>query len=428
MTSIELEAVSKVYSLRHDRARSFQEMLVGAVRRRSDATEPFWALRGVSLSIEPGQTVGLIGANGSGKSSLLKLIARIIEPTSGRIRVNGQVAGLLEVGVGFHPDLTGRENIYLSGAVLGWSRRQIEGICDQIIDFAEIDRFIDTPIKHYSSGMLVRLGFAVATGVQPEILLVDEVLAVGDQHFQEKCLKRVADMQRRGVTVILVSHALDLVRRFCNRVIWLADGQVVSDGDPDTVTAAYLDLVRSANARPGSGQAGGIGSRWGTGEVQIGHVTLLNGAGRETRTYRTGERMIVRITYHAPARVEQPAFGVAIHRDDGVQVVGPNSVRTGADIPFVEGDGTVDYVLDWLPLNAGNYELTAAVYDRNVYQAYDHIHRAFPFSVIPSSASGDGLLVFQREHWAHYPAPVAGAGNLGQSAPAAAAVGREAQT
>ena len=240
---IEFNGVSKHFVIDDDRARSFQEKFARAFgRSRNGAGEPevFWALRDVSFSIDKGDAVGIVGSNGSGKSTVLKLISRIIYPNAGAVTVRGRVAALLELGAGFHPDLTGRENIDLTGSILGLRRRQVRSQVDEIISFSELERFIDVPIRNYSSGMLMRLGFSVATAFQPEILLIDEVLAVGDQAFQDRCMRRILEIQKQGATIVLVSHDLSSVQKLCRRSIWLDDGRICADGRTDTVASEYL--------------------------------------------------------------------------------------------------------------------------------------------------------------------------------------------
>ena len=241
-TVIRFENVSKLFALDNQRPSSFQETLVNAFHRRRDKSgESFWALRGVSFAVRAGESLALIGANGSGKSTALKLISRIILPTSGEVSVQGRVAALLELGAGFHPDLTGRENVSLNGSILGLSRSFIRRQMDEIVAFSELQRFIDTPVRNYSSGMLMRLGFSVATAFQPDILIIDEVLAVGDQAFQDRCLRRIRDIQENGATVILVSHDLESVRRLCQRAIWLDEGRARADGPTAEVASQYLE-------------------------------------------------------------------------------------------------------------------------------------------------------------------------------------------
>ncbi len=241
--AIRFDGVSKRYIIHHQRPRSFQELLVNMVHRRNGDREEFWALRDVSFSIQPGETVGIIGPNGSGKSTALKLISHIIEPTRGSVTVAGRVAALIELGAGFHPDLTGRENIYLLGSIMGIPGKEMGRRFSAIVDFAELERFIDTAVKHYSSGMYMRLGFATAIHVDAEVLLIDEVLAVGDQHFQQKCLNAIAGFQQQGMTVVLVTHDLPLISTFCPRTILLQHGGLVADGPTSGVLPTYLEVA-----------------------------------------------------------------------------------------------------------------------------------------------------------------------------------------
>ncbi|TAK34031.1 MAG: ABC transporter ATP-binding protein [Chloroflexota bacterium] len=243
-TVIQLDRISKRFIIEHDKPRSFQEMMVTAFRRNT-TREEYWALHDVSLSIEQGQTVGIVGVNGSGKSTILKLIARIIHPTSGQVRINGRTAALLELGAGFHPDLSGRENILLNGLLLGMSRREIRERLDQIVAFAELERFIDSPLRHYSSGMYMRLAFSVAIHVDPDILLIDEILAVGDEDFQQKCFGRIHKLQNAGKTVLVVSHSTTTLRKLCHSLVLLNDGNIAAQGDPTTVIHAYHELLRA---------------------------------------------------------------------------------------------------------------------------------------------------------------------------------------
>jgi ABC-type polysaccharide/polyol phosphate transport system ATPase subunit len=239
--SIELTGVSKRFTLQHQRARSFQEALVNWFGRgRGIGQEVFWALRDVSFAVEQGDTFGLVGPNGSGKSTVLKVITRVLEPDTGRARVNGVVSALIELGAGFHPDLSGRENIFLLASILGIPRKRIAARFHDIVDFAELERFIDTPVKHYSSGMYMRLGFSMAVHVDPDILIIDEVLAVGDAHFQEKCIRVLDGFRREGRTLLLVSHDLDLMQRFCNKAVYLQHGEVQAYGNVRDVVGRYL--------------------------------------------------------------------------------------------------------------------------------------------------------------------------------------------
>ena len=238
--AVKFENISKKFILHHERSKSFQEVVVSLLRRRNSANEDFWALKDVSFEVEQGETVGIIGPNGSGKSTILKLIARVLEPTEGDITVVGRVSSLIELGAGFHPDLTGRENVFLNGSILGLNRREMERKFGSIVSFAELEQFIDVPLKHYSSGMYTRLGFAVAINVDPDVLIIDEVLAVGDRSFQQKCLTAMGEFKKAGKTIILVSHAMPLVTSFCDRALLLLRGQVVALGPVSGVVNAYL--------------------------------------------------------------------------------------------------------------------------------------------------------------------------------------------
>jgi lipopolysaccharide transport system ATP-binding protein len=391
MEAIQFDRVSKKFTLHHERSRSLQELAVNLFRRDNDSHEEFWALQDVSFTVERGETVGIIGPNGAGKSTALKLISRIIEPTSGRIEVDGRVGALLELGAGFHPDLTGRENIYLNGSILGLSRAQIRRKLDEIITFAELERFIDVPVKHYSSGMYVRLGFSVAVHTDPEVLLVDEVLAVGDQNFSHKCLERIMEMQHAGVTICFVSHGLGVVRRLCSHAVWLDDGVVQAAGDVEDTIAAYLrhaaaeEEARIADTAPEPEEVEEaepeVKQRWGNRDVEILTVSFLDAAGRERQVFRVGGPWGVRLHYRAHGRIENPVFGLAVHRNDGLHVCGPNTHFAGLDIPFVEGEGDVLYRVDHLPLMEGTYLLSVSAHNQADTQTYDYHDRLYTFKV-----------------------------------------------
>jgi lipopolysaccharide transport system ATP-binding protein len=402
---IQFQHVSKKYQLGSEHPRSLQEVFVQ--RHLRGKRQTFWALHDISFAIDSGEQVALIGMNGSGKSTILKLMSRVIDPTSGSLATHGRIAGLLELGTGFHPDLTGRENIFLNGSILGITRRDIQRQLEAIIDFADIGPFIDVQVRNYSSGMVVRLGFAVTTLLQPEILLIDEVLAVGDQNFQRKCMDRLAELQTAGVTLVFVSHAMDQVQRLCQRAIWLDHGVVRADGDAEEVAGTYLDEQVSAQ-RPRFNPQFGVAShrRWGSFQAEITQVELLNRDGICPSFFKTGDFLRLRVHYMAHQRVERPAFGLAFYRRDGTHVNGPNSVRDGLEIPFIEGPGWVDYTLEQLPLNQGEYELTVAIYDHDSTQAFDHQHRLYPLEVRSSNLWVEEGLIHMDAGWQH----VAGAG------------------
>ncbi len=400
--AIRFDKVSKKFSLDIARPRSLQEIFV----QRRVRAEPqwFWAVRDVSFSIEPGERVGLVGVNGSGKSTLLKLMSRVIQPTIGSITTRGRIAGLLELGTGFHPDLTGRENIFLNASILGISRVQIKRQLDEIIAFADIGPFIDVQVRNYSSGMVVRLGFAITTALQPDILLIDEVLAVGDQDFQRKCFARLEDLQTQGVTLVLVSHAMDQVRQLCRRGIWIENNRVRLDGDVNVVVGQYQNSHLSATTvRHKSTTGPAVENRWGTFQAEITGVELLDRDGHTPPYFTSGDRLCLRLHYVAHQRVDMPAFGMALYTLDGARLNSPNSFDEGCDIPYIEGAGYVDYTLDSLPLNAGTYELTAAIYDRDLRVAYDHHHRLYTLHIRARADYKEEGAVHLPASWAHVP-------------------------
>jgi ABC-type polysaccharide/polyol phosphate transport system ATPase subunit len=412
MSIIEFDHISKRFRLRRSRPRSFQELFLDTFRMRGRRpVETIWSLRDASFCIEQGEMMGLIGANGAGKSTALKLVSRIIEPTAGRLAIHGKVTGLLELGAGFHPDLTGRENVFLNGAIMGMKRKEVRRRLDRIVAFAELEEFIDVPVKHYSSGMYMRLGFATAVHADADVLLVDEVLAVGDQAFQSKCHQRIAELRRNGVTILFVSHDANVVRRLCDRAIWLDKGRVRSVGDADNVIADYMDQVwheRSEQVAEGAKDGGLTGEhlstsehRWGSGEAIIEKVVFMGPEGDERQVFRTGEPFVARIYYRARERVERPAFGTAIYRDDGAHVNGSNSCAEDYQIDAIEGWGQVDYAIEALPLLPGRYEFTAAIYDHSSTHPFDHRHRAFTFEVQAGRSPALEGLVHIPGGWKH---------------------------
>jgi len=457
MPIIKVAHVSKRFRLQAGRPRSFQELLVSRFKPEPlvGDNKQFWALRDVSFEVERGETLGIIGSNGSGKSTCLKLLTRILMPTHGTIDVQGRVSALLELGAGFHPELTGRENIYMNGAVLGLPRREMARRIDDVIAFAELERFVDVPVKFYSSGMYVRLAFAIAINVSPDTLLIDEVLAVGDQSFQDKCLERILELKNRGVTIIFVSHGLDAVRSLCDRAIWLDGGVLMEDGLTDMVVGRYLQHVHDkdeaealtrrdaeratraeaeaeaqaaatetaqqaepASEAPATEQpsptedAPGASAdpmaqyqrRWGSREAEICDVTFRDRTGRDRLALTTGEPMTVVIRYNAHQRVENPMFGLAIHRADGLQINGPNNILNEFDIPFIEGQGEVHYTVDLLPLLEGAYYLTAALYDASGNHAYDHHALEWKFRVHNGAVAERYGAFYMPSHWQHLPA------------------------
>jgi len=405
--AIRLQKVSKRFAFTPDTPQSVLESLIAFATRRRAKSQDLWAVRDVTFDIQPGQCMGIIGRNGSGKSSLLKLIARIIQPTTGQIEVRGRVSALLELGAGFHQDLTGRENIYLNASVLGLNRPQTEALFDEIVAFSELGRFIDMPVKHYSSGMYMRLGFSVAIHVRPDILIVDEILAVGDQSFQAKCIDRIMEMKRAGVTILFISHDLSTIGNLCSDVIWLERGRVIEIGPTDHVLAQYRDHLfqRVGEQLNVENDAGGF-RRWGTRQIEITGVRLLDEEGQEATIFHTGDRLCVEIAYDAHEPVTAPEFGLALYRHDGLHITGPNTRAGGLTMGVVEGPGVVRYAIERLPFLPGRYQLSAAIHDSTRPLAYDFHEEAYAFRVIEGGTTErEGLLALDAV-WEWYSLPV----------------------
>ncbi len=400
---IKIEHVSRRFEKKLDRSRSFQDLFIRLFRRQNTPSDEFWPLQDISLTINAGDCVGIIGPNGTGKSTLLKLIAGILQPTSGDLTVRGRISSLLELGAGFQPDLTGRENIYLNGSIYGLSRKQINQRLDSIIDYAEIGDFIDTPVKHYSSGMHVRLGFAIAIHTDPDLLLVDEVLAVGDGTFQHKCLSSIYQFRRNGGTLLLVSHDLNTIQSICTHAIWIEEGAIAAQGNPTNVIMAYtknmaqIEEKRLAKTEivPSKTQ------RWGTGQAQIVTLEICNGLGKPQLTFVTGDDMEIRLHYRSDSRIEYPVFGLAIHHQNGTHVFGPNTRFGGITIPDIEGEGVVVYRIPSLALLEGEYVLSAAIVNETDTEIFDYHDRVYPFRVFSGPIRDGYGLVRLHGQWRH---------------------------
>jgi lipopolysaccharide transport system ATP-binding protein len=398
---IHLENVSVRYRVPRERIATFKEYAIRWLQGRVKH-ETFWALKGVSFDIQPGEVFGLIGQNGAGKSTLLKLVARVLQPTEGRVVVRGRVAPLLEVGAGFHPELTGRENIYLNGAMLGISRREMSARFDRIVDFAELWDFIDAPLRTYSSGMWARLGFAVATDVDPDILIVDEVLAVGDAAFQHKSSRRMDSFRERGTTILLVSHNMDMIEKMCSRAAWLDHGKLVAIGPAKSIVDRYLGRVREDESIQ-LAQSLPAERRWGSRRIEITHVRILNQQLQPQAVFATGDCLVLEMEYAVHRPVESPIFGIAIHRADGVHVTGPNTAFAGLETGNVTGRGRVTYTIPNLPLLEGEYMFSVAATNREDTELFDYHDHLYPFRVDNHSESIQerfGLLSLNGE-WQH---------------------------
>jgi ABC-type polysaccharide/polyol phosphate transport system ATPase subunit len=350
------------------------------LRRRQLRRTEIWAVRDVTFTIEPGESVGVIGRNGSGKTTLLRLIAGIFRPSSGRLEVGGDVASLLELGAGFHPDFTGRENVYMNGAIHGLKRRYVESQMDEIVAFAELERFIDVPVRTYSAGMYMRLGFSVAAHLDPDLLLLDEVFAVGDEAFQRKCMNKVLDLKARGRTLLFVSHSAPAVERLCERAILLGGGEVLADGPARDSIAEYQRLLASEE-RP---IERGAGLReWGTGEARITELQLEDAEGNERRQFLSGQALVVRLGIRVDEKIEPPRVTVEF-RDANGSLLGVN--ETEADTLGWDGEpGVTELVFTCprLPLADGRFQVSVALSRLESTLQFHRLDPAIEFSVFP---------------------------------------------
>jgi ABC-type polysaccharide/polyol phosphate transport system ATPase subunit len=374
--AITVRNVSKNFRLYNDRNQSLKATFSRGRRARY---ENFQALDDVSLEIEQGTTYGLIGENGSGKSTLLKCMARILRPEQGSIEVVGKVSALLELGAGFHPELSGRENVFLNAAILGLSGKEVSRKFDDIVEFAGLEQFIDSPVKNYSSGMYVRLGFSVAINVDPDVLLVDEVLAVGDEQFQRRCNEKFSEMRDSGKTIVVVSHGMSAMRVICDQVAWLEHGVLQQVGDAGEVIDNYIAEVQTDRQEVTADD--GLGARWGSGEAVIDHVELVGPGQRSTTRVNTGDPVTVRIHFDAHEPIDRPVFGFAIFTLEGVLVTGPNTREAGLECARIDGKGVVELTIDRMLLLPGTYDISVSLYDHAITHPYDFRQKVLRFDV-----------------------------------------------
>jgi ABC-type polysaccharide/polyol phosphate transport system ATPase subunit len=387
--AIVVDGLGKRFLLRKEQDRTLKGTLLGVLRRRRVRND-LWALRDVNITVRKGETFGIIGANGAGKSTLLGVLAGTIRATEGRACVAGRVSSLLELGAGFHPDLTGRENVYLNGSILGLPRAYIDSKFDDIVRFAGLAEFIDSPVKHYSSGMYVRLGFSVAVEVDPDVLLVDEVLAVGDEAFKKKCLGKMADFQQAGKTIVVVSHDLDTVKKICSRVMLLGEGRVLELGEPEAVVEEYKRL--------GLQQQDDVFRReWGTRAAEITDVQILDAHGAPTERFRSGETMRVRIAFDAHEPIADPVFGFSVADYQGKLCYGSNTAIAGTDMGAIAGPGAVELAIEPLNLMRGKFFLSLALHSRDHQTQYHRLDHAHVFWVI-SDTLAEGFVEL-RNRW-----------------------------
>ncbi len=395
-----VESWASRFRFRGQRARISRTTTVSE-ERRGPRSQTFWALKEVSFEVQRGEVLGIIGRNGAGKSTLLKLLSRITEPTSGRARLRGRVASLLEVGTGFHPELSGRENIYLNGAVLGMKRAEITAKFDEIVEFAEVAAFIDTPVKRYSSGMYVRLAFAVAAHLEPEILVLDEVLAVGDIDFQKKCVARMGAVARAGRTVLLVSHNIALIESLCDTALLLADGAIVAHGTARSVVAKYL-----ANSTPASdGNLLTLPRTRRPAAALFSRIQLRDAQGMAASEFRMGDGFTISLGVSAESKISRPWLGITI-RGAREQIIFYCANReAGFELPPLEGECSVECRLPTLNLLPGRYSLDLVLADMT-RTTHDEVPGAIFFDVIEHDVFASGMpmtqqegVVFTRSEW-----------------------------
>jgi ABC-type polysaccharide/polyol phosphate transport system ATPase subunit len=414
-TAIEAVDVTKIYR-RYAHKRQFatlkSALVSGSLIRDLKPEDTFQALKGVSFSVPSGCTYGIVGRNGSGKSTMLKCVAGITRPTTGRISVRGRISALIELGAGFHPEISGRENVFINGMMLGLSKREVTKRFDEIVEFAELAPFIDAPVKTYSSGMYMRLGFAVAINVDPDVLLIDEVLAVGDEGFTHKCLDKFSEFRRRGKTILLVTHSLGLVEQFCDEALWIDEGEAQASGDPRRVVGAYVTAVeKSEEASLASGDQRALEQsttappaeiaavsdpvaasdapvdmfranegRWGSREIEITSVHFVGADGQPTHVFRSGDPMTVQLSINATAPVDDFAFGIGIFNGDGICCYGTNTWVEELAGRRLEGSGEVRFVIESLDLTEGTYKIDVAAHSRDGIP-YDYHRLLYTFRV-----------------------------------------------
>jgi lipopolysaccharide transport system ATP-binding protein len=361
-------------------------MVKSPFRKSHSSQETLWALNDVSFTVKEGEVLGILGRNGAGKSTLLKILSKVTRPTSGSIRVNGRVAALLEVGTGFHEELTGRENVYMCGSILGMRKKRIDAKMEAIIAFAGVEKFIDTPIKRYSSGMRLRLGFSVAANLESDILFIDEVLAVGDGEFQKKCLEAMGELQGSRRTVLFVSHNLAAIEHLCTRAIWVDGGRIRQDGRPREVIEAYMSTF-AENHQQGL-DLSAITARRGSGDIRFTKIEYLDSNKKVSGLIRSGDQLTIRLHYETKKPQETPIFGIEIHTQMGTLVSHIHTYNSGFDIPYVPvGIGQIDVVIQELNLMHGRYYLSLFLANLG-YMFHDVLQHCAVLEIEPSNRYG----------------------------------------
>jgi ABC-type polysaccharide/polyol phosphate transport system ATPase subunit len=389
---LEVDHLTKMFRIHRERANSLKQRLAAKGRNRFDE---FVALDDVTFDVGEGEVFGVIGHNGSGKSTLLKCMAGILQPNQGSVRVHRRMSALLELGAGFHPELSGRENVFLNAAILGMGRRDIANRFDEIVEFSGLERFIDQPVKTYSSGMYVRLAFSVAINVDPRLLIIDEVLAVGDVTFQQRCLEKFVEFRNDGRTIVLVTHDLASVRNMCDRAIWLKHGRVSGEGDPTRLVEEYTD-----NMLGSSPQGETARTRRGSGELIINSVEMFVGDSQDPVTRcQTGDTVRFRLSYTAGKAIQRPVFSLVIDSLGGATVSAPCTRDVGLIPDSVDGDGWIDVVMSDISLLPGTYDVHTFIHDFNRQHEYDHLRLASRFDVTTGKPYESSGFVTLRPEW-----------------------------
>ena len=384
-SAISVSSLSKNFRLYHERNRYIKAALL---RGRRAKYEEFWALRDVSFEVAHGATLGIIGSNGSGKTTMLKCLTGIYTPEKGAIKVDGKLAALLELGAGFHPELTGAENIFLNGSILGMSKRDVQNKFASIVEFAGLEKFIDTPVKNFSSGMVVRLGFSIASHVEPEILLIDEILSVGDQDFQRKSSEKIEEFRREGRTIVVVSHSLGLVQQLCKEVIWLDKGQIRQSGPAAEVIAAYT----GGSYQPQTERDESSRNRWGTGDARINSIELLNHDGTIAQVIESNAGAQIRFQISAHTRIESPILRVQITRLNGDVVWATSTQRGTNTMRVLDGPATATLNIESTKLLEGTYFVSAAITDSTATTEFDHCENWLRFNVHKTNVFDEGIV------------------------------------
>ena len=389
--AITVEGLGKKFRLMQDRNWTLKATLLAGHRTRY---EEFWALRDVSFEIPTGETFGIVGGNGSGKSTLLKVLAGILRADEGSAVARGRLSALLELGAGFHPELTGRENVYLNGSILGFTSREIRNLFDDIVEFAELEQFIDEPVRNYSSGMYMRLGFSVAIHVEPEILLVDEILAVGDLTFQKRCLDRFARLRDEGRTIVVVSHDLDMIGRLCDSSVWINKGELASVGSSSSVLEDFISHDENSDMSM-SDQSHQLRLK---SDDLVKSLDLVDINGQSMSSTASGQPALIRVRYDADGAGEPVTVALGLYRADGTHVSSINSgaaTSAGNDVGIIE----VDYEMPSLPVQPGTYEISIALHSRDMTKVFERHTHLFRFEVDPVAGSHQTGLVALGGNW-----------------------------